>query len=96
MSSDPPTFAEFGKGSTSMLDAASLEAILQQARDWPHSTAWAWYRAGEQLHLEGQGDPQRHWPLVLANHEQLRAAAVADRAGRGSTRLVDGAVAHFP
>ncbi|KNC16266.1 diguanylate phosphodiesterase [Pseudomonas sp. RIT-PI-a] len=72
MSSDPLTFAEFGKGSTSMLDAASLEAILQQARDWPHSTAWAWYRAGEQLHLEGQGDPQRHWPLVLANHELQR------------------------
>ncbi len=72
MSSDSPTFATLGKGSTPMLEAASLEAILQQAREWPHSTAWAWYRAGEQLHLEGQGDLQRHWPLVLANHELQR------------------------
>ena len=72
MSSDSPTFAALAKSAATMLDAASLEAILNQARGWPHSTAWAWYRAGEQLHLEGQGDAQRHWPAVLANHELQR------------------------
>jgi diguanylate cyclase (GGDEF)-like protein len=72
MTSDSPTFAALAKSAATMLDAASLEAILNQARGWPHSTAWAWYRAGEQLHLEGQGDAQRHWPAVLANHELQR------------------------
>lgn len=71
MSSNPSTLAlpPVGTGSA---DELSLEAILREAHDWPHSTAWAWYRAGEQLHLEGQGDLQRHWPAVLANHELKR------------------------
>ena len=66
------TFATAFKDSNLTAGDASLEAILQHARAWPHSTAWAWYRAGEQLHLEGQGDLQRHWPQVLANHELER------------------------
>ncbi|WP_166360301.1 sensor domain-containing phosphodiesterase [Pseudomonas akapageensis] len=46
-----------------------IEQLLDSARNWAHSTAWAVYRAGEQLHLVGQGDPRMQWPSSVANEE---------------------------
>ena len=36
----------------------TIEQLLGSARSWAHTTAWVVYRAGEQLHLLGQGDLQ--------------------------------------
>lgn len=53
-------------------DEPPVEALLQAARAWPHSTEWAWYRAGEQLHLITSGRETHPWPAVIAPH-QLQA-----------------------
>ncbi|MNX54975.1 Cyclic di-GMP phosphodiesterase Gmr [compost metagenome] len=45
----------------------SIEHVLDSARHWAHSTAWVFYRAGEQMHWVGQGDPQAQWPSSIAN-----------------------------
>ena len=47
----------------------SIEKLLDTARSWAHTRAWVMYRAGEQLHLVGQGDPQAQWPASVANEE---------------------------
>ncbi|KAB0495777.1 sensor domain-containing phosphodiesterase [Pseudomonas vancouverensis] len=47
----------------------ALEHVLDSARHWAHTTAWVVYRAGEQMHLIGQGDPHMHWPASVANDE---------------------------
>ncbi|MGV8918091.1 MAG: EAL domain-containing protein [Pseudomonas sp.] len=55
-----------------MIPAASentLETLLDTARGWAHTTAWVVYRAGEQMHLVGQGDPRVQWPASIANEE---------------------------
>src|ERR1700733_15556782 len=36
--------------------APSVDALLRAARGGGRPSAWAWYRAGEQLHLAGRGD----------------------------------------
>lgn len=46
-----------------------IEQLLDSARNWPHTTAWAVYRAGEQMYLVGQGDPRSQWPASVANDE---------------------------
>ncbi|AWY38911.1 EAL domain-containing protein [Pseudomonas putida] len=46
-----------------------IEQLLDSARNWPHTTAWAVYRAGEQMYLVGQGDPQGQWPASVSNEE---------------------------
>jgi len=46
-----------------------IEQLLDSARHWPHTTAWAVYRAGEQMYLVGQGDPGAQWPASVANEE---------------------------
>ncbi len=45
----------------------TIEQLLGSARSWAHTTAWVVYRAGEQLHLLGQGDLQAQWPASIAN-----------------------------
>ena len=45
----------------------TIEHLLDSARNWSHTTAWAFYRAGEQMHWVGQGDPQAQWPSSIAN-----------------------------
>ncbi|MDB5981237.1 MAG: diguanylate phosphodiesterase [Pseudomonas sp.] len=47
----------------------TLEHLLDAARGWVHTTAWVVYRAGEQMHLVGQGDPRVRWPSSIANDE---------------------------
>ncbi len=44
-----------------------IEHLLDSARNWAHTTAWVVYRAGEQMHRVGQGDPSLEWPSSIAN-----------------------------
>ncbi|MGF6721128.1 diguanylate cyclase (GGDEF)-like protein [Paraburkholderia sp. GAS41] len=52
------------------LAAPTIEAQLQAVRDGgqPWAGTWAWYRAGEQLHLAGQGHAPFAWPPNLTQH----------------------------
>lgn len=36
----------------------AIETLLAAAQSWNHTTSWVVYRAGEQMHRVGQGDPQ--------------------------------------
>ncbi len=56
-----------GRASTG--DEETIERLLESARQWGHTKAWVVYRAGEQLHLIGQGDPQVQWPSSVANED---------------------------
>ncbi|WP_338581784.1 EAL domain-containing protein [Pseudomonas sp. MAG733B] len=47
--------------------AGTIEQLLDSARIWRHTTAWVFYRAGEQMHCVGQGDPRTQWPLNIEN-----------------------------
>lgn len=47
----------------------SIDNLLEAARNGAHSTAWVVYRAGEHLHLVGQGDAQAQWPSTVSNEE---------------------------
>ncbi|TCK39522.1 diguanylate cyclase/phosphodiesterase [Paraburkholderia sp. BL8N3] len=47
--------------------APSIDALLRAARGSGCPAAWAWYRAGEQLHLAGQGDAPLDWPRSIAD-----------------------------
>ncbi|WP_149086716.1 EAL domain-containing protein [Pseudomonas prosekii] len=47
----------------------SIDNLLEAARDGAHSKAWVVYRAGEHLHLVGQGDAQAQWPSTVSNEE---------------------------
>ncbi|MDR6957823.1 diguanylate cyclase (GGDEF)-like protein [Pseudomonas brassicacearum] len=50
-------------------DEDTIEQLLDSARHWAHTTQWAVYRAGEQMHLVGQGDAGVQWPSSVANGE---------------------------
>ncbi|MGF6558885.1 GAF domain-containing protein [Pseudomonas sp. S30_BP2TU TE3576] len=70
-----------------MADAGNedaIEQLLDSARNWGHTTAWAVYRAGEQMHLVGQGDPRVRWPSSVAN-EQFDAFCSTRRLQRWPT-----------
>jgi diguanylate cyclase (GGDEF)-like protein len=56
--------------------APSIESVLCEATSADRPQQWAWYRAGEALHLEGQGQAQLGWPesLVEAQLEETCAA----------------------
>ncbi len=45
----------------------TIAQLLDSARHWAHTTSWGVYRAGEQMHLVGQGDPRVQWPSSIAN-----------------------------
>ncbi|MEE3509120.1 EAL domain-containing protein [Pseudomonas sp. 10C3] len=45
----------------------AIETLLAAAQSWNHTTSWVVYRAGEQMHRVGQGDPQVQWPASIAN-----------------------------
>ncbi|WP_439878545.1 sensor domain-containing phosphodiesterase [Pseudomonas prosekii] len=47
----------------------SIDNLLEAARNGTHSKAWVVYRAGEHLHLVGQGDAQAQWPSTVSNEE---------------------------
>ena len=46
-----------------------IQQMLDSARNWAHTSAWAVYRAGEQLHRVGQGDAWMQWPPSIPNEE---------------------------
>ena len=46
-----------------------IQQMLDSARSWAHTSAWAVYRAGEQLHRVGQGDAWIQWPSSIPNEE---------------------------
>ncbi|POF43812.1 bifunctional diguanylate cyclase/phosphodiesterase [Pseudomonas laurylsulfativorans] len=50
-------------------DDNTIEHLLDSARNWVHTTAWVFYRAGEQMHRVGQGDSKGQWPSSVANDE---------------------------
>ncbi|MGA3247165.1 MAG: EAL domain-containing protein, partial [Paraburkholderia sp.] len=62
------------------LAAPTIEAQLRAVRDGgrPWAGTWAWYRAGEQLHLAGQGDALLDWPQ---NIDEERLAQLCTRRG---------------
>lgn len=74
-------------------DVPTIEAQLRAVRDCgqPWAATWAWYRAGEQLHLAGQGDESPAWPQNI--HEEKLAQLCATRGwqrwptGRGESVL---------
>lgn len=47
----------------------AIEQLLDSARNWDHTTAWAVYRAGEQMNWVGQGDPRVQWPSSVSSEE---------------------------
>ncbi|SAL11546.1 diguanylate cyclase/phosphodiesterase with PAS/PAC sensor(s) [Caballeronia terrestris] len=71
--------------------APSIDALLRPAPGCGRPCAWAWYRAGEQLHLAGRGDAPLDWPQGIA--EDRFAALCAARGwhrwptGRGENVL---------
>ena len=59
--------------------APTIEAQLRAARSCGHQWArtWAWYRAGEELHLAGQGeDAAGEWPQDLAQGQLAQLCAL--------------------
>src|SRR5450830_590812 len=69
----------------------TIEQLLDSARNGAHTRAWVVYRAGEHMHLVGQGDPQVRWPSIVAN-EEFEAFCLTRRlhrwpTGRGETVL---------
>jgi len=50
-------------------NSGMIEQLLDSARNWVPTTAWAVYRAGELMNLVGQGDPGLPWPSSVANEE---------------------------
>lgn len=69
----------------------TLEPLLDLARNGCHTSAWAFYRAGEQMHWVAQGDPQAQWPSNIEN-EAFEAFCQARRlhrwpTGRGESEL---------
>ena len=56
-------------GMADACNTETIEQLLDSARTWAHTTAWVVYRAGEQMHLVGQGDPRAQWPASVANEE---------------------------
>ena len=62
----------------------AIERLLDSARSAPYTRHWAVYRAGEQLHLVGQGEPQQHWPAIVAN-EDFEAFCLTRRLHRWPT-----------
>lgn len=57
--------------------APTIEAQLRAVRDCgrPWAGRWAWYRAGEQLHLAGHGDASRDWPHSVADDQLAQLCA---------------------
>jgi diguanylate cyclase (GGDEF)-like protein len=57
--------------------APTIEAVLRAVYDCgrPWAGVWAWYRAGEQLHLAGQGDASPEWPQNLAEDRLVQLCA---------------------
>ncbi len=94
-SSDGDTVASQQEGHLQSLvtacvgDEETIEQLLDSARHWTHTRAWAVYRAGEQLHRVGQGDPSVQWPSIVANDE-LDAFCQARRLCRWPTGQGEG------
>ncbi len=59
--------------------APSVDALLRSARGGGRPGAWAWYRAGEQLHLAGRGDGSfdsaLDWPQSIAEERLAHLCA---------------------
>jgi len=69
----------------------SIEQLLDAARNGVHTRKWVFYRAGEQMHWVGQGDPSAQWPSHVEN-EEFEAFCQARQlhrwpTGRGETAL---------
>ncbi|MDR5739721.1 EAL domain-containing protein [Caballeronia sp. LZ016] len=50
---------------TEVTDTQPIEALLRDAASMDCSREWAWYRAGEQLHLAHRGDASLKWPRSI-------------------------------
>lgn len=62
----------------------TIEHLLDSARNWTHTIAWVFYRAGEQMHWVGQGDLRVQWPSSVAN-EKFEAFCLASNLHRWPT-----------
>ncbi|MDF9773046.1 sensor domain-containing phosphodiesterase [Pseudomonas baetica] len=62
----------------------TIEHLLDSARNWAHTTAWVFYRAGEQMHWVGQGDRRVQWPSSVVN-EKFDAFCLASNLHRWPT-----------
>ena len=69
------------------LAAPAIDAQLRAVRNGsqPWAETWAWYRAGEQLHLAGHGDASLDWPQTIAEQGLVKLCA-----GRGWLRFATG------
>jgi diguanylate cyclase (GGDEF)-like protein len=68
-----------------------IDALLRNARTHVDTTCWAWYQAGEDLHLAAQGEVADEWPACLAA-DDFHAFCTAHRlclwpTGRGENIL---------
>lgn len=50
---------------SSTMDETSLESLLRAARLGAPHLSWAAYRAGQDMHLMGQGDAPTEWPRLI-------------------------------
>jgi diguanylate cyclase (GGDEF)-like protein len=50
---------------SSMIDETTLESLLRAARLAAPELSWAAYRAGQHMHLMGQGDAWTEWPRLI-------------------------------
>jgi len=59
--------------------ASSIDALLREAAAMGCPRQWAWYRAGEQLHLERRGDAPlpdaQAWPHSIAEERLAETCA---------------------
>lgn len=53
-------------------DGDTTKSLLEAACQWSQTRRWVTYRAGDLLHLVGQGDPAAHWPSSIA-HDNFEA-----------------------
>jgi len=60
-----PPVSTAGAAATDETDSQSIEALLRDAAAMGCGHAWAWYRAGEGLHLARRGEAPLLWPQSL-------------------------------
>ncbi|MGA3680862.1 sensor domain-containing phosphodiesterase [Pseudomonas graminis] len=52
-----------------LTEESSLDALLRAAREAAPELSWAAYRAGQQMHLLGQGSSATDWPTLIPREE---------------------------
>ncbi|WP_460043300.1 sensor domain-containing phosphodiesterase [Pseudomonas sp. S2_H01] len=54
---------------SSMIDETTLESLLRAAKLAAPDLSWAAYRAGQHMHLMGQGNASTEWPRLIARED---------------------------